>query len=370
MRIGVNLLFLVPREGGGSETLLTNLTSALLDTGHDLVVFALRGFSATYPEIAARAEVVEAPWASPNQALRIPAEHTWLPVEVKRRRIDVLHHGVGTVPLVKVRPTVTTVHDIQYRHYPQNFAPAKRLWLRANLPVVMRWSEVITVPSAFVKTDLERAFHVAADRVMVVPFGSERLFGDSPAEADEVRHRYRLDRPFFLFPARAYPHKNHRFLIRAYAPLADEADLVLTGAAWPHDAAVAAEAERLGLPRRVRRLGLVPRGDLAGLYRAALAFTFPSRFEGFGAPALEAMSLGCAVIASNAASLPEVVGEAGILLDPTDEDAWTKAMSHMLTRPDLREALAQRGRERAARFSWRRAADLQAAAYARALDRG
>jgi glycosyltransferase involved in cell wall biosynthesis len=366
MRIGVNLLFLEPGEVGGSEALLTNLVRAMGACGHDLVVVAMQGFRAAHPDIETIAEVVEAPWSSNLRPLRIAAEHTWLAVMARRRHLDVVHHGVGTAPFVKVLPTVVTIHDIQYRHYPEYFHPLKLAWLRTNVPYVVHHSEVITVPSQFVREDLMAAFDADPDKVVVVPFGSEGLLAPS-AGSDVVRERYGLERPFFLFPGRSYPHKNHRFLVEAWAPVAGRADLVFTGPDGPRDTEIGETAARLGVATGLRRLGLVSRGDLAGLYESAEALAWPSRFEGFGAPVLEAMGAGCPVVASAATAIPEVVGDAGLLLSPDDTAGWTAALDRILTDPGLREDLVRRGRARAGEFSWKRSGSLQVAAYEQAV---
>ena len=364
MRIGVNLLFLEPGEVGGSEALLTNLVRAVGSAGHDLVVVAMQGFRAAHPDIETFAEVVEAPWSANVRPLRIAAEHTWLAVLARRRRLDVLHHGVGTAPFVKALPTVVTVHDIQYRHYPEYFHPLKLAWLRVNVPFAVRHSEVVTVPSQFVRADVVGAFDADPGKVVVVPFGSEGLLVPSagPAFVSGVG----LERPFFLFPGRSYPHKNHRFLVEAWAPLAARADLVFTGPAGPRDAEIDEAAARLGVTEAIRRLGLVSRAELAALYEAALALAWPSRFEGFGVPVLEAMTAGCPVVASSATAIPEVVGDAGLLLSPDDTPAWTMAMERLLDDPALRGDLTARGRQRAAEFSWERSGSLQVAAYEQA----
>lgn len=377
MRIGVNLLFLVPGEVGGSEPLLTNLVRAVAasdhEPRHEIVVFAVRGFGKAHPEIRDSTELVETPWPSlpkAAQGIRIAAEHTWLPMQAKQRRLDVIHHGVGTTPWLKPLPTVVTIHDVQYLHYPANFTKLKRAWLRLNVPQAARRSEVVAVTSRFVERDVVNGYGIDPRRVAIVPFGSERLFGPEPEGADSVRERYRLDRPYFIFPGRSYPHKNHRLLIQAYAPLAEEADLVLTGPRWFLDPEVATATRNLGLMGKVRHLGLVPRAHLAGLYEGATALAYPSRFEGFGAPVLEAWSVGCPVISSNAAALPEVVGDAGILLEPDDLEGWTQTMGNVLANPGLRDELAALGTKRSAEFSWERAAHAQLEAYEQAYERG
>jgi glycosyltransferase involved in cell wall biosynthesis len=366
MRIGVNLLFVEPGEVGGSEALLTNLVRAVAAAGQDLVVATMHGFRAAHPDIESVAEVIEVPWRSNYRVLRIAAEHTWLAALERRRHLQVIHHGVGTAPYVKTLPTVVTVHDIQYRHYPEYFHPLKLAWLRANVPFVVHHSEVVTVPSQFVRQDILAAFDADPDRVRVVPFGSQELLAPA-AGRDRVLARHGLQRPFFLFPGRSYPHKNHRFLVEAFAPLAGRADLVFTGPPGPRDAEIDETASRLGIAHAVRRLGLVSRGELAALYEAATALAWPSRFEGFGVPVLEAMSAGCPVVASSATAIPEVVGDAGILLSPDDAAAWTAALERLVSDAGHRADLVTRGYARAAEFSWERSGALQIAAYEQAL---
>ncbi len=367
MRIGVNLMFLIPGEVGGSEPLLTRLVSSISEMDHELIIFAASGFATVYPEIAERTRIVQVPWRSGAQGLRIAAENSWLAWKARTLKLDVIHHGVGTTPFVKTKPCVVTIHDIQYLHYPENFVKLKRKWLQVNVPYSARHSEVVCVPSNWVKDDIVHSFGIPSEKIAVVPFGNEGLFGDGAAEATSVTEKYRLGRPFFLFPGRAYPHKNHRFLLAAYKPLASFADLVFTGPAWFRDREIANAARGFGLSGKVRHLGIVSREDLGGLYRAATALVYPTRFEGFGLPLLEAMSVGCPVIASNVTSIPEVVNESGILLDPDDLEGWTETMDKLLNDSGLRAELSSRGRRRAADFTWERAASLQVAAYQQAL---
>lgn len=368
MHIGVNLLFMVPGEVGGSEPLLTNLVRAMTESNNQFTIFGVKGFPTAYPEIAGRAHIVEVPWSTGAQPLRITAENSWLGIQLRRLKLDLVHHGVGTTPFVKVLPSVVTIHDVHYRHYPENFVKLKRWWLRINVPFSARNCEVVSVPSQWVKNDIVSSFRTDPNRVAVVPFGSERLFGDSPISVDEARSKYRLEGPYFFFPGRAYPHKNHRFLLEAFSVLDAEADLVFTGPAWFRDKEVFGAIRHMRFKGRVRHLGQVERRDLAGLYAGAAALVYPSRFEGFGAPVLEAMSVGCPVISSNVAALPEVVGEAGILLDPLDQPAWTETMAKILADTSIREGLIKKGYERAAQFSWDRSARLQLEAYEQALN--
>ncbi|MCA1840833.1 MAG: glycosyltransferase family 4 protein [Actinobacteria bacterium] len=362
-------MFMIPGDVGGSEILLTNLASALCDLGVDLVIFGVRGFAAVHPRLASRAEVIEMPWSKGAQGPRIIAETLWLDGAARRRKIDLLHHGGGTSPLLGRVPSVFTLHDAQYVHYPQNFRRLKRTWLRFIVPRSLDKADRVSVPSEWVSNDIVRVFNIETSRVDVVPFGSENLFGDDPSSPYEVRSKYRLDKPFFIFPGRTYPHKNHRFLIEAFAPIADAADLVLTGAPWPRDADIQTAVRSLGITDSVRQLSLVPRRDLAGLYQAAAGLVYPTRFEGFGAPILEAMSMGCPVMASNITCIPEIVGEAGILLDPDDKASWTEIMDRLLTDTEFATNLSSLGKTRALDFTWERSARLQFDGYLKALDR-
>lgn len=366
MKIGFNLTYLVPGEVGGSEVLLTNLIRAMLDRGPEFFIFALRGFKRAYPDIPARAHTTELPWSKGRQGLRILAEHSWIPWRAARMGIHLMHHGVGTTPIIKPMPTVVTLHDIQYAHYPENFVWPKRMWLRLNVPHTVRTCRAVCVPSEWVRKDVEQRLGETDSKLRVVPFGGENLF-DEVADPDEVRAKYGLDRPFFLFPARAYPHKNHIQLVSAFEPLAEDADLVFTGPTLFRDKEIESEVRANGLVGRVRQIGLIPRGELAALYKSAVALTYPSRFEGFGASALEAMTLGCPVIASNAAAIPEVVGEGGILLDPDDTAGWTQAMSSVLNDPSVAKDLSAKGLARSRVFKWSDAATKQIEAYEKAL---
>lgn len=364
MKIGVNLLFLVPGDVGGSEPLLTNLVQAIAkQDGTDVTVYALKGFSAAYPVIASLTEVVEVAWDSGAQLKRILTESSWLASDARRRRLDVLHHGVGTTPLIKTVPSVVTIHDVQYRHRPENFSLQKRIWLRANVPFSLRTCRAVTTPSNWVKDDLGRQFQTDLSKIVVVPFGSANLFGDMLASGQSVKQKYGLTKPYFFFPGRSYLHKNHNFLLEAFAPLADRLDLIFCGPSWPRDQAVLSYAKELSIGESVRHLGRVSRDDLAGLYEAAEALAYPTLFEGFGAPILEAMTQGCPVLASDITAIPEIVSDAGWLLKPNATKDWTDALLRVHEDRQARDGLIERGYARASTFTWEAAAQAQLDAY-------
>jgi alpha-1,3-rhamnosyl/mannosyltransferase len=293
------------------------------------------------------------------------AERTWLPR--RARHLDVVHHAGGTAPPV-APPIVLTIHDLQYRAFPQFFHPVKRAFLNASVPRAVRRATVVTVPSEFVRTDVHEAFGLSLDRIVVVPHMlPERA---EPSARIDVRARYQLGERFVVYPAVTWPHKNHSVLVEALALLDDaHADIavVLLGAPGPGDQALDALVARRGLAGRVRRVGRVPDADRDALYAEALALTFPSRYEGFGAPVIEAMAAGCPVIASSTTALPEVVGEAGMLVDPDDASAWAAAITALADDPVQRQRLVDAGRARVAQFSSLRSAELLVGAYRQAL---
>ena len=368
--VGVNLLWLVPGVVGGSEEYTTRTLqglAALSPPDLDVTVFALRPFVQAHPEVTGAFETVTLPLTGREKSVRVAAESSWLQYMCRRQGIQLMHHAGGIMPPMRTIPGVLTIHDLQPLVMPEHFSPVKRNFSRIAVPRSIRAARLVLTPSEHARDSVIELVDFPADRVVVVPHG---IVPDDeapdPNEADDVRARYDLDRPFFLFPAITYPHKNHLLLVRALEHVPD-ALLVLTGGQAQMEDAIAEEAEARGVRDRVRRLGRIPRADLDALYGMAVALTFPSTFEGFGAPVLEAMSRGCPVLAADATALPEVVGGAGLLLPPDDDDAWIDAMNRVLTDDDLRRELADAGRARAADYNWQRSAEALVSAYDRAL---
>jgi glycosyltransferase involved in cell wall biosynthesis len=374
-RIGANLLWLVPGVVGGSEEYTVRLLESFGRlTTHDLelVFFVNRAFVDAYPLLVAAHPTVVAPISGGSRPLRVAAESTWLARQARAEGIDLMHHLGGTMPAHRSGPGMVSIHDLQPLSSPEHFSRVKRAYLRATVPPSVRRAEIVVTLSEFTRGDVAERIGIDPDRIVLVPPGLDPPHPFDIGEIEQVRGRYGLGiRPFFLYPAITYPHKNHVTLVRAFGRLAvahPEPLLVLTGGEARAEPEVRAEIESLGLSDRVIRTGRIPAGDLEALFGSATALTFPSRYEGFGLPALEAMSRGVPVIASSTTAFPEVVGDAGLLVDPDDIDGWAAAMALLLAEPGRRADLAARGRERAARFSWVASADALVSAYHRAFD--
>ena len=370
LHVGVNLLWLVPGVVGGSEEYTTRLLIARLEQppdGTDLTLFVLRPFADAYPELVAAYPTVVCPISGRSKAIRIAAEATWLDVQARRRRVDLMHHAGGTIPLLRSRPSMLTIHDLQPLLLPDNFSKAKQAYLRWRLPVSARKARLVVTLTEYTLATIVTRLNVPIERVEIVAPGYTSALAEEPD--GDPRTTYDITGPFFLYPAISYPHKNHELLLRALAAVVKahpDVLLVLTHRPAQMERHLRDLAASLGIEDNLRRLGHIDRGDLNWLYKHAVALTFPSRFEGFGLPVLEAMGHGCPVIAAAATALPEVVGASGVLLSPDDPDAWAAAMIELVTNDVRRDWLAEAAIARTAEFRWSSSAHQLQRAYERA----
>lgn len=379
-KVGMNLLWMVPGVVGGSETYTTRLLSGLAELASDdlhYTLFTLPQFATAHPEFAAEFDLAFAPVTGQWKSFRVAGENSWLAAQAKLKKIDLLHHAGGTMPLVHSARPVLTIHDLQYLFYPEYFTRTKLTWLRQMVPRSAEAARVILVPSEFSRRTVIERLNIDPSVVKVVPHGISPREPRGPVP--DLRERYDLHGPIFLYPAATYPHKNHLLLLKAFKkllPVNPSALLVLTGAraylesatAKQMHARIEEEVRTLGIEDSVRRLGFVPSDDLDALYQEAVATVFPSKFEGFGAPVLEAMSRACPVVAANATALPEVVSDNGLLVSPDNADEWAETMARLIEDEDLRARLAKLGPERAREFTWARSAGILEEAYRHALE--
>ena len=370
-RVGVTLLWLVPGEVGGSEEYTVRLLSALADLGSDeveVILYVNRLFSSAHPEIVSRFTTVVAPISGSSRVLRVLVESTWLALRSRIDRCVLVHHAGGTMPAIRSVPGVLTLHDLQPLANPERFGLVKGSYIRFIAPRSLRRAQFVVCLSRFVANDAMDRVGVPVERIRIVPCG----VADPGAAFDRERLRELLkgfdleDRPFIIYPAITYPHKNHTTLVAAFARIVkqnDDVRLVFTGGAGSSDSVVQSTIEAYGLDSKVIRTGRVAESDLDLLYRTATLMAFPSLYEGFGLPLLEAMSRGCPIVASDAGSLPEVAGDAAELVDPIDVEGWASALGALIDDPARRTVLIRRGFERATQFTWTVSAESLLSVY-------
>lgn len=358
LRVGVNLTWLVPGVVGGSEEyLVRSLLAVPTDAPVDVTVFGLDALQDAHPALARRFDLRTVPLRGHLKSGRVAAETTWLAVEARRHGLDVVHHGGGVLPLWAPAATVVTIHDLQPLELPLAFGPLKRRWLGAMLPRAAHRADVVVTTSEFVRRGVIDRLGALAHRVRLVPpcLVEERPTDPSTPDPDALRRRWGIGERYVVYPAITYPHKNHTVLAEALAEPAwpDDLHLVLTGGEAAAEGALAERLRALPPDRRrlAHRLGRIPRPELDALLARARALAFPSRYEGFGVPVLEALAAGLPVVAADAGALPEVVGAAGRLLDPGDPAAWAAALAEVAGAAPLQRARLQAAaRARAAEF--------------------
>ena len=363
------MLWCVPGSVGGSEEYFVRQLLGLAEIGapFDVAVYAPRGFITAHPEVAAVVKVVEAPSSCRNRELRVGLENTWL--ASRTSRAHVVHHGGGTMPYRGNCSTLLTVHDVQYLTFPEYFSRLKLAYLRNRVPSAIRRATVIAAPSEYVRSSIEHNFGADRARTTVVRHGLEQEIGQGKTSESELRQRFNLGQSRILvMPAITHPHKNHQFILDLLANQwrAEDVKVVMVGGKGLADDAVQRQIVDLGLSERVVRSGRVNAADRDGLLAMAEALVFPSLYEGFGAPVIEAMALGAPVITSNCASLPEVVGDAGLVLGLSSSE-WSGALDQVRKQ---RHELVQRGLARAAQFSAAKSAEDLVLAYEKVLAAG
>ncbi|MBI3966895.1 MAG: glycosyltransferase family 4 protein [Chloroflexi bacterium] len=304
-------------------------------------------------------------------------EQVLLPLAARAARVDVLHYPYFAGPLAPTVPVVMTVHDLIPLLLPE-YSPTPLARLYARLcALAARRAAVVLADSEHTRRDILATLRVGPDQVRVVPLAAAPELG--PATSDEVRQareRYGLPDRFVLYLGGLDRRKNLETLLRAVAWLRDDGreppPLVIAGGRPGRSTALfpdyEAEARELGLAELVHFTGPVPTADKAALYTAALAFAFPSRYEGFGLPPLEALACGTPVLCSNSSSLTEVVGDAALTFAPDDVDALASGYDQLARDAALRVELSRRGRKRADQFAWDRTATLTMAGYVAAAD--
>ncbi|MBI1765481.1 MAG: glycosyltransferase family 4 protein [Acidobacteria bacterium] len=365
MHIGIDA-HAIGAQQGGNETYIKQLITALAeidDTNRYSLYLAnaraavewRTGFARAHPNFAIR----QIP--PPTPLVRVPL---YLAYELRRRPVDVLHVQYTAPPFCPV-PVVATIHDLAFEHLPETFTRRGAWQLQLTVRRTAQRAARIATVSEYSRQDLLRTYKLPPEKVAVTYNGIAAQFTPTPAMADEaaqVKARYGITRDFILTVGSLQPRKNLVRLIRAYAKLRAEQSnftqqLVIVGRKlWLHHE-IFAEVARQPWAADVILTGYVADEELPPLYRAAAVFAYPSIFEGFGLPPLEAMACGTPVVTSNNSCLPEIVGTAALLVDPFDEAAIANGLRRALQDATLQTQLRADGPRRAQRFTWREAAE-------------
>jgi glycosyltransferase involved in cell wall biosynthesis len=371
--IGLNLIYLVPGETGGMETVARELVPALIAAAPDVRFTAFVNREARFVDGGPWGDLLPAvtvPIKARNRVQWVLGEQTLLAPLAAKAGVDLVHSLASTAPVWGRFRRVVTVHDLIYARFPDAHAGLRDKGMRVLVPAAVRRSDRVIADSQSTRLDLIALLGVDPDRIDVVPLGLGAARRAQPMAEPDVRVRFELgERPVLLSLSAKRPHKNLLALIGALAQLAPEERPVLVLAGYPtaHEAELRERVRALGLGGDVRFPAWLSTGELEGLWAIARAFVFPSLYEGFGLPVLEAMARGVPVACSSASSLPEVAGDAALLFDPSDVGAIAVALQRLLTDPVLAESLRARGLQRVRQFTWEHTARLTLDSYARAL---
>jgi glycosyltransferase involved in cell wall biosynthesis len=355
MRIGVNALYLIPGGVGGTEIYLRSLLAALaeIDSQNQYFVFTNRETGASLVPLAANFTHVPQAVRAVNRPARLLWEQIALPLAASRLRLDVLFNPGFTAPLVCGCRQVTVFHDLQHKRHPENFRWFDLPFWNFFLFWSAKVSRIVVAISDATRQDLVRWYHLPAAKLRTIPSGVDPRFFDLAARRQPER--------FLLAVSTLHPHKNLDGLLRAFAIFREhhpEYRLIVTGIHGFFSPQLHALRESLKLNSSVEFPGWIPREDLYDLYRRAAAFLYPSFFEGFGLPLLEALAAGVPTACSSIEPLNSLAAAAALKFDPRDIDAIASSMRKLVEDEFVKDQLARAGPRRAAQFDWRTTARL------------
>jgi glycosyltransferase involved in cell wall biosynthesis len=357
-------------RSAGVHQYIYHLLHHLVQGDDQMRCTALLGEGVFPPDIIL--DLLRSRWPTSRPFTRVLWEQLVQPGVLRRMGADLVHCPAFVGPLFTPCPMVITIHDLSFIRFPDLFRPANRLYLTVMTRLSARRARRLIAVSAHTAAEAARLLNISSERIDVVYHGVEPDF--HPLPFDEIaafRQRQKLPERFVLFVGTLEPRKNLVRLVKAFARVRDDrVGLVLAGGkGWLYDE-LFAQVEALGLSEKVVFAGYVPNEDLPLWYNAATVLAYPSLYEGFGLPVLEAQACGTPVLTSNVSSLPEAAGDAALMVDPYDVEALAGGLDRLLTEKTLRQELRERGLAHAGQFSWPHTARETTRVYRRVLAKG
>lgn len=364
---------MLPAKPGGAGKYIIRLVQSLaaLNGVHELVILAQRSTKS----LLSNALTENLEWvllADKRPSHRIVWEQAVLPSIVQRAQLDLLHSLHYTRPLLLGCKSVVTFHDMTFFIFPKLHTRFKRIFFPVMMRLSARLADALIAVSNHTREDAIRILNIPQQKIFATPLGVDPIFHSTPDERRraEIRQKYRLPEQFILYVGAIEPRKNLPVLIDAFAQLHREGIphyLVLVGQPGWMVERVYHQIEKLALTERILFTGYLPQYDLPIVYNLAQVLVYPSSYEGFGFPPLEAMACGTPVITSAISAMIENVGQAGILVPPQDESALRQALGQLLHNPEQRAQRAIQGREQAKKFTWERTAQQTLQVYQHVL---
>ncbi len=372
MRIGIDATAVPPKPMGAGRYILYLIHELdKLDSSHDFIVFAQAYLRPHLDEQLS--DKIQIQWFKTMSPLRrLVWEQTAFPRLIRQTKLDLLHSPHYTMPLSCPVPSVVTYHDMIFFIHPEKHTLSKRYFFPWMMRRSSKKADIIITDSENTRQDAMRFFNIPEEKIIAVHLGYQEIFRKISDQdlLSNIRLQYKLPERFIFYAGAIEPRKNVPLLLTVFEKLVHEGiphHLVLTGGlGWSYED-VLAQIDSMQSRDRVHRVGHVPSADLPAFYNLAEVFVYPSVYEGFGLPPLEGMACGTPVITSDISSMPEFVGDAGILVPPNDETALSRAILQVLEDDDLRKRLQELGPQRAANFTWKHTAEKTLEIYQQVL---
>ncbi len=371
MRIGINALYLIPGRTGGMSVYLKNYLKYLqeIDTTNEYFIYISTEGAGTLNLFAKNFHEIRCPLPARLRAFHYFWELVILPFQIWKDKIELLHSPANIAPSYLPCKSIMTIHDVRPYFFSPDLPRSFTFIYKRLLPVMVRRAAKVITVSEYSRKAISNVLGLSMDKIAVIPLAPERYPVLEKAK-EEIKTKYNIEDYLFTLIT-AIPHKNMDGLIHAYKILTDRQQevpqLVIAGIKGLALQKIKKQIKEWGLEKKIVFLGFVPDAYLPALYASAKVFVFPSKYEGFGLPILEAMSYGVPVVSSNATALPEVVGDAGLMFNPDDPTAIADTIEHVLRDNVLRKTLVEKGLRRVTEFNWRRVAERTLEEYKRAM---